>query len=167
MHESKGLFMTPPKNDKIKTGVRSRAVFIRVDTGQSRPLLETRPALELVTTYLFNFRQQGWYDLIGFVALPKELQLLIVPREVNVSTLVERLEEVTAPLLCAILACEAPVWDTVDIYTETVDGHEDIKTRLTAMHGAPVKLRLAVQPASYDFSSANSRFQNDLDKIER
>lgn len=154
------------KAEKTKTQQRSKAVFVRIDTMNSRPLLEKRSCVELVTTFLFNFRQQQWYDLIGFVVLPRELQLVIVPRLLAVNALVSKLEKETAALLCALASCEAPVWDD-EIYSEPLDGIEAIKSRLQVMQAAPVKLRLAAAPDLYDFSSANPRYQNELDKVER
>jgi Icc-related predicted phosphoesterase len=158
--------MTLPRSEKTKTQPRSRAVFIRIDTHGSRPLLELRAANELVTTYLFNFRNQGWFDLVAFAVLPKELHLIIIPRSVSVNTLVMRLEEHLGPLLCPVVNAQQPIWDD-EIYSEVLEATEDIKARIQLVHAAPVKARLSSNPVLYDFSSANPRFQNDLDKLER
>jgi hypothetical protein len=157
--------MTLPR-EKTKTQSRSRAVFIRIDTNHSRPLLETRAANELVTLYLFNFRNQGWFELVAFVVLPKELQLIIIPREVTVNMLVARLEEHLSPLLCPLINVQQPIWDD-EIYSEPLESAEDIKSRIQLIHAAPVRQRLSTNPSTYDFSSANPRFQNDLDKLEQ
>lgn len=158
--------MNLPRSEKTKTQSRSRAVFIRIDTSNSRPLLETRAANELVTVYLFNFRNQGWFDLVAFVVLPKELQLIIIPRDVTVNMLVSRLETHLGPLLCPLVNTQQPIWDD-EIYSETLESSEDIKSRIQLIHAAPVRLRLVTNPAAYDFSSANPRFQNELDRLEQ
>lgn len=157
--------MSLPRSEKIKTQTRARAVFIRIDTYNSRPLLETRAANELVTLYLFNFRNQGWFNLVAFVVLPKEMQLIIIPREVTVNTLVARLEEHLGPLLCPLINTQQPIWDD-EIYSEPLESAEDIKSRIQLIHAAPVRQKLCSSPASYDFSSANPRFQTELDKLE-
>ncbi len=151
--------------DKRKTQARSKAVFIRIDTMNGKPLLEKRACVELVTTFLFNFRQQQWFDLIGFVVLPREMQLIIVPRSLSVNALVGKLEKETASLLSALAACDPPIWDP-EIYSEPLDGVEAIRSRMQVMQAAPVKLRLAAAADLYDFSSANPRYHNDLDKLQ-
>ncbi len=154
------------KSEKVKTQQRAKAVYVRIDTADGKPLLEKRSCVELVTTFLFNFRQQQWFDLIGFVVLPREMQLIIVPRSLTVHVLVSRLEKELAPLLKALIPLEGLLWDP-EIYSETLDGSEAIRSRMQVMQAAPVKLRLAAAPDLYDFSSANPRYQNDLDKLER
>ena len=152
--------------EKTKTQPRPKAYFVRIDTMNSKPLLEKRSCIELVTTFLFNFRRQQWFDLIGFVVLPREMQLIIIPRSITVNTLAARLEKETGPLLAQLIALDGPIWDQ-DIYAEPLDGVETIRSRLYVMQAAPVKLRLASAPELYDFSSANPRYSEDLDKMER
>lgn len=155
-----------PDKDKTKTQTRARAYFLRIDTTGRRPLLEKQSCIELVTTFLFNFRRQQWFDLIGFVVLPRELELIIVPRSLTLSALVARLEKETAPLLINLIAFDGPFWDP-EIYSEPLDGEETIRSRLHVMIATPVKLRLAVAPELYDYSSANPRYAEELDKFER
>lgn len=151
--------------NKRKTQPHSKAVFIRMDTVGGKPLLEKRACIELVTTFLFNFRQQQWFNLIGFVVLPRELQLIVVPRSFTVIALVSRIEKETTPFLCALTGSESPIWDA-EFYSEPLDGIEAIRSRLRAMQAAPVKLRLSAAPDLYDFSSANPIYRADLDKLE-
>ena len=145
------------KSEKTKTQQRAKAVFVRIDTMDSKPLLEKRSCVELVTTFLFNFRQQQWFNLIGFVVLP---------REITVNSLVSRLEKEITPILGALIQLDGALWDP-EIYSETLEGMESVRSRLYVMQAAPVKLRLASSPDTYDFSSANPRYQNDLDRFER
>lgn len=158
--------MTLPRSDKLKTQPRARAVFLRIDTSGGRPLLETKACNELVLTYLLNYRSQQIIDLIGFVFLPREIQMVIVPREITISALVSKLEVETGTMICQIMKCDEPAWDA-EYYSEQLDGNEDVKARLNQIHMAPVRQKLASNPASYDYSSANPRYVNDLNKFER
>lgn len=146
---------------KLKTQPRWKAVYIRIDTLAGRPLLQTRPCLEIVLTFILNFRQQGWFELLGFLVMPKEIQLIVVPKDLTVNALVGRLESETGPLLAALLNSPQPIFDT-EIYSEPLDGVEAIKSRLQMMHAAPVRARLAPIASAYDYSSANPRFAKDL-----
>ena len=156
----------PIDKEKTKTQPRPKAYFVRIDTMNGKPLLEKRSCIELVTTFLFNFRRQQWFDLIGFVVLPREMQLIIIPRSITVNMLASRLERETAPLLAKLMPIDGPVWDQ-DIYAEPLDGVETVRSRLYMMQATPVKLRLASAPDLYDFSSANPRYADELDKMER
>ena len=151
---------------KTKTQQRARAYFVRIDTMNSKPYLEKRACVELVTTFLFNFRRQQWFDLIGFVVLPREMQLIIVPRTITVNNLIARLEKELAPLLAALIPLDGPLWDP-EIYAEPLEGVEAIRSRIQAMQSSPVKLRLAAAPDLYDFSSANVRYAEELDKVDQ
>jgi len=155
-----------PDKEKTKTQPRARAYFVRIDTTGRKPLLEKRSCIELVTTFLFNFRRQQWFDLIGFVVLPRELELIIVPRTLTLNALVARLEKETAPFLATLITLDGPFWDP-EIYSEPLDGAETVRSRLHVMIATPVKLRLAFAPELYDYSSANPRYAEELDKFER
>ena len=65
-----------------------QAVFLRIDTSDAQPYLDGASCGELVISTLVNGRDKGWFDLLGFVVLPREIQLMIIPRRVAVSTLV-------------------------------------------------------------------------------
>jgi hypothetical protein len=155
-----------PDKEKTKTQPRARAYFVRIDTIGRRPLLERQSCVELVTTFLFNFRRQQWFDLVGFVVLPRELELIIVPRTLTLNALVARLEKETTPFLASLIPFDGPVWDP-EIYSEPLDGTETVRSRLHVMIATPVKLRLAAAPELYDYSSANPRYAEELDKFER
>ena len=56
-----------------------QAVFLRIDTADSQPYLEGASSAELVVSTLFNGRDKGWFELIGFVVLPREIHLEHIP----------------------------------------------------------------------------------------
>lgn len=147
--------------NKIKTQPRWNAVFVRIDTADSQPMLQTKPCLELVLTFLLNFRQQGWFELLGFALLPREIQMIVVPKNHTVSALVTRLESETGPLIAALLNRPQPIFDP-EIYSEPLDGAESIRSRLQMIYAAPVRARLAPTATAYDYSSANPRYASLL-----
>ncbi len=154
------------RTDRLKTQPFQRGVFIRVETAAGRAVLAGEPCAELATTILLNFRQQAAYALIGFVVLPKEIQMIIVPREVPAASLGKHFERACGALLCQLAGIEPPAFDD-EVYLEPLDGSESLKSRMQGMLGTPVRLRLAGSPAAYDYSSANARFQNELDILDR
>jgi len=163
---SSEIVTTMVRTDRLKTQPFQRGVFIRVETAGGRAVLAGGSCAELATTIILNFRQQAAYALIGFVVLPKEIQMIIVPREVSVGSLGRHFEQACGAILCQLAGVEPPAFDT-EIYMEPLDGSESLKSRMQGMLQTPVRLRLSGSPAAYDYSSANVRFQNELDKLER
>jgi hypothetical protein len=135
-----------------------QAVFARIDTADNQPYFEGTASAEVAVSSLFYGRDQGWFDLVGFVVLPQEMQLLIVPRSLAVSSLVINLETQIYPQLKLIQPITGTVLDP-DFYREKVDCDEEVKQRIRWMHLAPVRARLATLAEGYPFTSANVKFQ--------
>jgi hypothetical protein len=142
-----------------------QAVFIRIDTADCKPYLQGPSCAELVVSTLFAGREKGWFDLIGFVVLPNEVQLLIYPRRLVVSTLVNSLETDLYPMMSVLTPISGSIFDT-DFYREKVDCDEECRQRLRWMHLAPVRARLATLAETYPFSSANPRYRDLLRSIQ-
>jgi hypothetical protein len=136
-----------------------QAVFLRIDTTNGCPYLEG-PSGELVVSTLLAANDKGYFDLLGFVVLPNELQVLMVSHGKPVTELLGNLEASVHTRLTDVTT----IFDT-DIYKEKVDS-EEIRVRLKWMHQAPVRSRLATLSEAYPYSSANSRFRSLL-KLEQ
>ena len=134
----------------------NQAVFLRLDTANGCPGLEGACG-ETVVSALLKAREEGWFDLLGFVVLPREVQLLIVPRAKAASQILSSLEAV----LDNQLEGTKTVFDT-DYYREKVDCDEEVRQRLRWMHLAPVRSRLTMRFDAYPYSSANSRYRSVL-----
>jgi hypothetical protein len=143
-----------------------QAVFMRIDTAGSQPYLEGASCGELVVSSLFNGRDKGWFDLMGFVVLPREIQLLIIPRRVAASSLITNLELDLYPQLSVLKPISKTIFDT-DFYREKVDCDEEIKQRLRWMHLAPVRARLTTLAEGYPFSSASTRYREMLRPLQK
>jgi len=133
-----------------------QAVFLRIDTASGCPGLEGACG-ETVVSALLNAREKGWFDLLGFVVLPREVQLLIVPRAKSAGEVLGSLEAA----LDKQLDGAKTVFDT-DYYREKVDCDEEVRQRLKWMHLAPVRSRLTMKVDAYPYSSANSRYRSVL-----
>jgi hypothetical protein len=143
-----------------------QAVFLRIDTADCQPYLEGASSAELVVSALFNGRDKGWFDLIGFVVLPREIQLLIMPRRLAVSSLVTSLELDLYPQLSVLKGISKNILDT-DFYREKVDCDEEVRQRLRWMHLAPVRARLTTLAEGYPFSSANMRYRELIRPLQK
>ncbi|MCC7450113.1 MAG: hypothetical protein IT324_22035, partial [Anaerolineae bacterium] len=106
-------------------------------------------------------RDKGWFDLIGFVVLPCEVQLMIVPRRVAAGSVISSLEAELYPTLSVVKPISTTIFDP-DFYREKIDMDEELRQRLRWMHLTPVRARLTTLAESYPFSSANARFRDML-----
>src|SRR5258708_5612288 len=137
-----------------------QAVFLRIDTWNGCHGLEGACG-ETVVSALLTAREKGWFDLLGFVVLPREVQLLIVPRAKATSEVLGSLEAA----LDNQLDGAKTIFDT-DYYREKVDCNEEVRQRLRWMHLAPVRSRLTMRIEAYPYSSANSRHRSVLPLTE-
>jgi hypothetical protein len=141
-----------------------QAVFLRIDTAEGKPYLEGPTSGEMVVATLFGGRDKGWFDLIGFVVLPCELQLMIFPRRVAAGSVVSSLEADLYPTLSVVKPISTTIFDP-DFYREKIDMDEELRQRLRWMHLTPVRARLTTLAESYPFSSANARFRAMLHTV--
>jgi hypothetical protein len=138
----------------------NQAVFLRIDTMNGTPYLEGS-AGEAVVKSLFTACREGWYQLLGFVVLPCELLLLIVPYSKGMNEILGFLEAEVLPQVSADKLTNGKVFDT-DYYREKVDSNDEIQMRLRWMHSAPIRCKLTVSSGNYPYSSANARFRDQL-----
>src|SRR5262245_10775024 len=131
-----------------------QATFLRIDTTNSTPYLEGSRG-ERAVSCLIEAHKNGWYELLGFVVLPAEIQLLIVPRGKATNDLIKFFESQVSSE-----SGDGTIILDTDYYREKVDCNEEIRTRLRWMYNSPIRSRLAHTVDSYPYSSANSRFRD-------
>ena|SRR5258708_17079810 len=137
------------------------AVFVRIDTINSVPCL-TGACGEAVASALLDSHDKGSFDLLGFVVLPNELQLLIIPRGRGIADILNTLEkDLSTQALQLTDSTAKTVFDT-DFYREKCDCSEEVRQRLRWMHEAPVRSRLATMSKAYPLSSANEKYRSKL-----
>ncbi|HLY28482.1 MAG TPA: hypothetical protein VKQ72_19195 [Aggregatilineales bacterium] len=139
------------------------AVFFRIDTTNGIACL-TGACGEAVASTLLAAHDKGTFDLLGFVVLPNELQLLIIPHGKPISDLLNALEgelSATASALPLPEISGKTVFDT-DFYREKCDSSEEVRQRLRWMHDAPVRSRLATMSKAFPLSSANEKYRSKL-----
>ena len=136
-------------------------VFLRIDTENGSPCLADS-SCESVITSLLSVSDKGWFDLLGFVVLPSELQLMVVPHGKTINDLLSLLESTVA----ATIGNSELVFDK-DFYREKVDSEEEVRMRLRWMLQAPVRSRLANMSEAYPYSSANERFRDVVKASQR
>ncbi len=136
-----------------------QVVFARIDTTDGTPYFEGASCCELMIAALFGGQEKNWYDLLSFVILPCEIQLLFVPRRLAASLLVTSLEPEIHATVGVLKPIGSNVLDT-DFYREKVDFNEEVRQRLRWMHLAPVRAHLTTLAESYPYSSAHPRFRD-------
>ncbi len=143
-----------------------QVVFARIDTADGMPYLEGASCSELVVAALFGGQDKNWFDVLSFVVLPSEIQLLFIPRRIAVSALVSSLEAEIYPPLSILKSIGSHVLDP-DFYREKVDFNEEVRQRLRWMHLAPVRARLTTLAESYPYSSAHPRYRELIYPLQK
>ena len=141
-----------------------QAMYLRLETTDNKPYLQGISAGELVITALVNGQQNGEFEVIGFVVMPTELQLLCVPKRLNARQIGEYIEAEIYPYLSALTWIPGTVFDT-ELYQEKIECREDFNLRKRLMLNAPAKAGLVTMGTPYLFTSANSRYRDMLSPV--
>jgi hypothetical protein len=138
-----------------------QAVFLRIDTADGSPYLEGSSG-EIAVAGVLSAQSKGLYDLLGFVVLPNELQLLIVPHGKSMNDVFKFLDaEIMAQVQTVKPVDKNNIFDA-DYYREKIDSNDEIRQRLRWMYASPVRSRLTTNSSAYPYSSANERFRGQL-----
>ncbi len=143
-----------------------QVVFARIDTAEGKPYLEGASCCELVVSALFGGQEKNWFDLLSFVVLPSEIQLLFIPRRLAINALVTSLEPELYPMMSVLKPIGSTVLDP-DFYKEKIDFNEEVRQRLRWMHLAPVRAHLTTLAESYPYSSAHPRYRELMYPLQK
>jgi putative transposase len=118
---------------------------------------------EAAIQIIYRYREQRDYDLLGFVIMPDHWHLLIAPKKgLSVSSIMNRLKTAEAKRLIAA-GWQPPIW-WKRFYDRVIRNQDMLCATLSYLHENPVKKGLTRKAADYPFSSANARWETDLNK---
>jgi putative transposase len=148
--------------------------FVTTTVSGRRPLFRNPENASILLQVIYNQRKRKRFYLLGFVIMPEHLHLMIVPRQGNeLSFIMQEVKKGSARLINSLGVRDDPeyyqrnskrgkVW--MDKYYESIiRSEEDFSQRLEYMANNPVKRGLVEEAADYLSSSANERYEIDLE----
>ncbi len=170
--------------------IEDSCYFLTSTTHERKPLFRNDKYAQILCNIIYNLRRKGEISLLGFVIMPEHFHLLIVPNsETKISWIMQEIKKGSARLINkdrfgraqgrARLPSDDPkklswysgssltqnkVWMD-EYYDYVIRNEKDMIRHLQYIHNNPVKRGLVDTTEKYIWSSANSVFENDLEKI--
>lgn len=168
----------PPHQSALRKGRRDIAnncYFVTTTVTDRRQILARPVAAQIVIDCLCWLQDERNIRLMGFVVMPDHLHVAFVlgPSEhavvgaasrprYSLSDIVGTFKSYTARRINEALASRGALWQKA-YHDHLVRDHKDFETRLSYMHGNPVRKGLSRFEGEYEFSTANTKFAHLVD----
>jgi len=144
--------------------VENYPYFITTATCKKKRIFANKRKAEILKDVIYNFRNQKRYLLLSFVIMPDHLHLLLVPhKNYDISKIMHTIKRGSARLINKEFNSSGKIWEP-RFFDRVARKEEELMNDLKYIHFNPVKEGLASKPEEFLFSSANPRFENDLQK---
>jgi putative transposase len=161
----------PPHRKQLRRiEAPGQARFLTFSCYHRLPLLDNEKIKSLFAHALAALREEGRFDLYGWVVMPEHVHLLVFPhlpahpisstlRQLKRSiaqAVLNRWSQLDAPILSRITDAHQTrrFWQTGGGYDRNIISQEELLEKLNYIHENPVKRGLAASAADYLWSSA-------------
>jgi putative transposase len=115
----------------------------------------------IVMDAIMHGKNQGWYDLLGFVIMPNHVRLAIVPVKRSVPAIMQGIKGFSSRKINEMRNARGKLWQ--DGYRDfLIDNKKVIYQKLCYIEENPVRAGIAKNPIDYPFSSAGKYETLDL-----
>ncbi len=137
--------------------------FVTVNSADRDPLFANSEMAEIVITSLTWLQEHGRVRLMGFVIMPDHVHAaFVLAAEHSLSEIMDSFKGYTGKKLNELLGRQGQLWQS-GFHDHFVRDRKDFETRLSYMHGNPVRKGLARLEHEYEYSSANPRYSHLID----
>lgn len=144
--------------------VENYAYFVTTSTYKKRPIFANKRKAEILSHVIYNFRNQKRYLLLSFVIMPDHLHLLLVPsKNHDISEIMHSIKRGSARLINKKFNSSEKIWEP-RFFDRVARKEKELVNDIKYIYFNPVKKRLVKKPEEFLFSSANPKFENDLEK---
>ena len=182
----------PPHQSALRMGrlgISNHCYFVTTTIARRRPILAQAVAARIVVDCLCWLQDEGKVRLMGFVVMPDHIHVAFVlepaesraggrsyevdsrhnavvgaasrPRS-SLAHVMRTFKSYTARKINESLALKGSLWQEA-YHDHFVRDRKDFETRLSYMHGNPVRKGLSQFEDKYEFSTANTKFAHLID----
>ncbi len=135
--------------------------FVTSRTWESRAIFKMAPPCEIFTESLLHYRDQGSYQLHGFVVMPDHIHVLLTPGDdMALERAVQFIKGGSARAIRERLQYRFPVWQR-GFSDHRIRDAADYESHVRYLEQNPVRKRMTEQPGEYAWSSASGTFRMD------
>jgi len=144
--------------------VENYPYFVTTATYKKRPIFADKKKSDILKNVIYNLRGQNRFSLLSFCIMPDHLHLLLIPgKEQNISTIMQSIKRGSSRIINQKFNSKGKIWEPR--FFDTVPRDEkELLNEIEYIHSNPVKAKLVEAPEEYLFSTANPKFENDLEK---
>jgi len=145
--------------------VENCAYFVTTKTMKNKPYFVDDRFAEVFVENLYDCRKKYGFLLLAFVLMPDHFHGLIIPgRDYNISGVMQKIKSLFVKRLREEVNWAGTFWQK-SFYDFIVFRHEKLLEKISYILQNPVRSGMVEYAKDYGFSTANKRFENDIDKL--
>ena len=136
--------------------------FVTTKTVKNIAYFNNSRNAETIISALYFCRKQGWMYLLSFVVMPDHLHTIFMPRNRNSFQIMHSIKSYTAKTINKIMGRTGNLWQK-SFWEYKIPNKEILLQKVYYIHNNPIQKGLCDTPNEYPFSSANLRYETDLE----
>ena len=149
---------------KGRASLENAAYFITARAAGQRPIFASPSVAHILIAGIRWLRDTGRIWIIGYVIIPDHVHLLLVLRRgATLSQVMQVWKGFMARELRQKCGLSPPVWQR-GCYDHAIRDAKDLRVRLDYLHDNPVRKSMVETAEDYEFSTANSAYEGDVDR---
>jgi len=120
---------------------------------------------QILCDIIYNLWRREKFFLLGFTIMPEHFHLIIIPKgNIVLSWVMQEIKKGSARLINIRGNTKGKIWMD-EFYDYVIRDENDLIKHLDYIYNNAVKRRFAEVPSEYPWSSANPKFETDLEEI--
>lgn len=137
--------------------------FITTSTHRKQEFFLDAAKCEVVIDYIYRAKKKMLKYMLAFVLMPHHLHLLIIPKdEYTISDIMLFLKKGSSRFIHISENTTGHLW-AKRFFDKGIRSEKELIETVKYIHNNPVKAKLVKKPEDYLYSSANPRWETDLE----
>jgi len=139
--------------------------FLTSTTERRKQIFSNFGNAQILCDIIYNLRKREKLFLLGFTIMPEHFHLIIIPKEnIVVSWVMQEIKKGSARLINIGSNTRGKIWMD-EFYDYVIRDENDLIKHLNYIYNNAVKRRFVEVPSEYPWSTANPKFETDLEEI--
>lgn len=148
--------------NRLRIDVEGYPSFVTTKTNKNIPYFRDSESAQSLIQILYFCRQKGWFYLMGFVLMPDHLHIIFMPKDKNSSQIMHSIKSYSANEINKKLRRNGNLWQR-SFWEHKIPDREILFQKIQYIYENPIRKGLCETPESYPFSSANPKYETDME----
>ena len=137
--------------------------FITTSTFNNQKFFINKDRTEIVIDYIYRAKERMIDFLLAFIVMPEHLHLLIIPKSgFTISQIMLFIKKGSSRVIHIKENTNGHLW-AKRFFDRGIRSEKELVETIEYIHYNPLKTRLAIKAEDYLFSSANQKWETDLE----